>query len=91
MAKKRDRLEIIHAILKSIQDKGGRARPTHILYKSNLSHQMLTEYLNDLIIGKFIVLEEGKKAKCYCLTDKGHNYIKDYRMIKEFTDSYGLD
>ena len=89
MNKKRDRLEIIHSILKTIQDKR-EAKPTHILYKSNLSHQMLTEYLTELIQGSFVQELQDKGKKSYKLTDKGYNYLKDYDTIKAFLESYGL-
>ncbi len=92
MNKKRDRLEIIHSILKSIQEKGPLLKPTHILYKSNLSHQMLTEYLGELIKGKFVKEETDKEGKkCYSLEEKGFNYLKDYDKIRSFLESYGLD
>jgi predicted transcriptional regulator len=89
--KKRDRLEIIHDILSVIRDKGGTSKPTHIIYKSNLSHQMLTEYLTELITKGFL-LETKDKAdkKNYAITDKGYNYLKDYSVIRSFVDSYGL-
>lgn len=90
--KKRDRLEIIHDILLSIREKVGVVRQTHILYKSNLSHQMLVEYVGELIEKKFIVeLEDKKKKKYYELTDKGHNYLNDYKTIRNFISSYGLE
>ena len=91
MRRKRDRLEIIHDILHVIRKKGSGIKPTHILYKSNLSHQMLTEYLGELIEKGFIVekiIKKGKKN--YVLTDKGFNYLSEYRVIREFADSYGL-
>jgi predicted transcriptional regulator len=90
MTKKRDRLQIIHDILKAIQDKNGRIKPTHILYKSNLSHQMLEEYLGDLLAKEFIVINEGKNGKTYSLTDKGFEYLSKYRLIMDFVDSFGL-
>ena len=92
MNKKRDRLEIIHDILHSIRDKAGLVRQTHILYKSNLSHQMLVEYVGELIEKEFIIEKEDKKGKKhYELTDKGHNYLNDYKVIRGFVDSYGLN
>ena len=91
MKKKRDRLVIIHDILYAIKEKGGNVKPTHILYKSNLSHQMLTEYLAELISKKFIEEKEDKKGKkTYELTQKGFDYLRDYSMIRGFIDSYGL-
>ena len=91
MTKKRDRLEVMHDMLQAIMDKGGNAKPTHVMYKSNLSHQMLTEYMSELM-GKGLVMEcFDKKKKTYGLTTKGYNFLKDYVLIKGFVDSYGLD
>ncbi len=92
MNRKRERLEIIHDILKALQDKGGKLKPTHILYKSNLSHQMLTEYLNELIEKGFIEEGQDKKGgKLYSIAEKGHNFLKDFKIIRNFIESYGLD
>ena len=88
---KRDRLEVIHDILRAIQDKDGKIKPTHILYRANLSHQMLDEYLKELISKEFIEEKTQKKGKTYKLTQKGYDYINQYKMIKEFTSSFGLD
>ena len=92
MSKKRDRLEIIKDILEIIREKGDKIKPTHIMYKANLSHQMLTEYTNELIEKKLITIEISKKdKKTFQLTEKGFNYLKDYSMIRGFVDSYGLE
>jgi predicted transcriptional regulator len=91
MNKKRDRLQIIHDILKSIQDKNGRIKPTHILYKSNLSHQMLDDYMNELMSKGFITMAVEKNGgKSFSLTDKGFEYLNKYRLITDFIDSFGL-
>ena len=84
--RKRERIEIINDILKAIQSHSGKAKPTHILYKSNLSSQMLKDYLSELI-SKGLVEE---KDKMYHITDKGHAYVKDFRMIRDFMESYDL-
>ena len=92
MVRKRERLEIIHDIMHAIQEKKGISKPTHILYKSNLSHQMLSDYLAELITKEFVKEIKGKKErKTYELTDKGYNFLKDYKVIKGFIESYGLD
>lgn len=90
--RKRDRLEIIKDILVAIREKKNNARPTHILYKSNLSSEMLKQYLGELMENKFIEeIKDKKNTKRYSLLDKGFNYIKDYSVIKEFVESYGLE
>ena len=91
MAKKRNRLQIIHDILKAVHDKNNRIRPTHILYKSNLSHQMMEEYLKELIEKGFLVENKAESSKTYSLTQKGFDYLNKYKLIAEFTDSFGLE
>lgn len=90
MKKKRERIEIIYDILKAIQDKGPNAKPTHILYKSNLSSQMLKEYLNELV-GKGFIEENKTKNTVYDLTERGFQYIRDFSVIKKFMESYDLE
>lgn len=91
MSKKRNKLEIIRDILEVIRQKNGRIKPTHILYKSNLSHQMMEEYLGDLIQKKFITEVKTDTSKTYAITDKGINYLNKYRLIAEFTESFGIE
>ena len=91
MSKKRDRLEIIFSMLKVISEKMGNIRPTHIMYKANLSSQMLNEYLDELLEKSLIMVCVEKKKKTYKLTDKGYKFLKDYMEIRGFMDSYGLD
>ena len=87
---KRDRLQVIFDILKRIQEKDGKIKPTHIMYKANLSHKMLDDYLKELISKGMVNEIQGKSGKTYSLTDKGHEYISKYKMITEFIDSFGL-
>jgi predicted transcriptional regulator len=89
MKQKRESLQVIHDILKAIQI--GRTKPTHIMYKANLSHQMLEQYLKELISKALITEQIAPKGKTYSLTDKGRGYIKEYKLITGFMESYGLD
>ncbi|MBS3089244.1 hypothetical protein J4402_05760 [Candidatus Pacearchaeota archaeon] len=91
MERKRNKLEIIKDILTVIREKNGRIKPTHILYKSNLSHQMMKEYLEELIVKKFIKEIELKQGKTYEVTPKGINYLEEYNTIVNFTNAFGLD
>ena len=78
--KRRSRLELIYDILLSIQNKGGTIKPTHLMYKSNLSHKLLNNYLEELIGKELILIEEipsrKKKvpSKVINLTDKGSGF-----------------
>lgn len=91
MGKKRTRLEVMHDILEVIKNRNGKIKPTHILYKSNLSYQMMDEYLTELISKGFLVEKKTATSRTYSLTEKGFQFLEKYSMIKEFTTSFGLD
>ncbi len=91
MAERRSQLEIVSDILKAIQDKGGRIKPTHLLYKSNLSHKRMKGYVEDLQNKGFLATEQNKDDhSMYLITDKGLKFLEEYRKVKEFTDAFGL-
>ncbi len=96
MATRRSRLELIFDILLAIQNRGGRIKPTHLMYKSNLSHKLLNTYLDELVKKELIVIEEEylkKKtsaAKTVVITDKGLGFLSEFRRMREFTDAFGL-
>ena len=88
--KRRGRLEIIADILRSIQSKGGKIKPTHLLYKSNLSHAKLKEYLGVLLEKGMIEEQEVKGRKMFFMKTPGHKFLLEFDRIKEFSDSFGL-
>lgn len=91
MAERRDKLDIIGDILKAIQDKGGRIKPTHLLYKSNLSHEGMKRYIDELKMKLMLLEEEDKNQnKFFVITDKGLKFLEDYKKVREFTDSFGF-
>lgn len=96
MATRRSRLELVFDILSAIQNKGGLIKPTHLMYKSNLSHKLLNNYLDELLGKELVVVEEllakKKKAptKIIRITDKGLTFLAEFRRIREFTDAFGL-
>ena len=90
MAKKRERLDIIKDILKSIRQNRN-IKPTRLLYASNLSPQMFKEYINELITKKFIKLDIDKKdKKTFSLTKKGNDFLEEYKIIENFIENFGL-
>lgn len=90
MTERRTKMDIIFDMLQAIQDKGGTILPTHLLYKSNLSHGRLKQYVNELK-GKALVSEGEKKGKkVFVLTDQGAQFLANYRQLREFTDAFGL-
>ena len=90
MSKRRTKIEIINDILGAIQQKGGKIKPTHLLYKSNLSYKKMLEYVNELIDKEMMEEKTLKGKKIYSITEKGTNYTQQFKKIKEFSDSFGL-
>lgn len=88
--KRRGRIEIIADILRSIQDKGGKIKPTHLLYKSNLSHAKLMEYADVLLKRGMIEERAVKGRKMFFMKDQGYKFLLEFERIKEFSDSFGL-
>ena len=87
---KRGRLEIIHDILLAIQRKNGRIKPTHLLYKSNLSYQRMNLYVDELIKKGLVDKDFDDKNKFYMLTDNGYKFLAEFQRIREFSDSFGI-
>lgn len=90
MSIRRTKIEIIHDILSAIQKKGGKIKPTHLLYKSNLSYKKMLEYVNELISKEMVKEDVVKDKRVYAITEKGAVYIQEFKKIKEFSDSFGL-
>ena len=94
MTGRRSRLELVFDILVSIQNKGGRIKPTHLMYKSNLSHKLLNSYLEELIMKEMVEIREiqTKKStsKMVHITDKGLGFLAEFRRMREFTEAFGI-
>ena len=90
MSSKRGRLEIIFDLLDAIQQKGGSIKPTHLLYKSNLSHKKMKEYVGELIRQEFVEKTEKKGKKEYAITEKGLAFLNEFQRIKKFSESFGI-
>ena len=90
MTNRRSRLEIVYDLLNSIREKGGAIKPTHLLYKSNLSHKKMMEYTAELMEKGFMEEKEKEGKKIYALTDKGLEYVNEFMRMKRFSESFGL-
>ena len=90
MVKKRERLNVIKDILNAIKE-NRKIKPTRLLYASNLSPQMFKDYINELISKEFIKLDiDAKEKKTFSLTQKGYEFLEEYRIIENFVENFGL-
>jgi predicted transcriptional regulator len=90
MARKRSRLDIITDMLASIQDKGGEIKPTHLMYKSNLSHDQMKSYLDELVNKELIDKIKKSNYDYIIITDKGHSFLQKLREMQEFEKTFGI-
>ena len=90
MERKRTRIDIINDMLLSIQKKGGEIKPTHLMYKANLSHTQMKSYLEDLVKQDMVREIKKKKYTYLIITDKGHEFVEKFNQMKEFEKAFGL-
>ncbi len=87
---KRTKLDIVYDMLHAIEDKGGKIIPTHLLYKSNLSHQRMKLYLEELKQRNLLMETHHKEKTYFELTDDGRKFLQNFKQMKQFTEAFGL-
>jgi predicted transcriptional regulator len=87
--RQRSVLRINLDILNAIKDEG-EAKPTHILYKANLSHERLVKYLDDLTAKGLIEVRHEEDNRTYSITPKGVGFLIEMRKAESFVQGFGL-
>lgn len=90
MEGKRTRIDIIEDMLSSIINKGGRIKPTHMMYKSNMSHKQMKSYLDDLVQKELVKKVKDGNYDYVIITDKGHEFVQKLKQMREFEKAFGL-
>ena len=89
VSKYRSQFRIYVDIMHVIQRENNEAKPTRILYGANLSHDRLTKYLDELKnLG--VIQENGIDDKTYSLTQKGVEFLNNFRKVESFASAFGF-
>ena len=89
-------MDIISDMLAMILEKGGSIKPTHLMYKANLSHKQMKSYLDELeaknLVVKDAAIDKGRKKKGneIKVTTHGREFLYKYSEMKEFERTFGL-
>jgi len=84
-----NQLRIYVDIMYVIQRESNQAKPTRILYGANLSHDRLVKYLEELeALG--VIQEAGTEDKVYSLTQKGTEFLNNFRRVESFASAFGF-
>jgi predicted transcriptional regulator len=87
--KQRSSLRIHLDILNAVREEGN-AKPTHILYKANLSHDRLVKYLDELTEKGLIEVRQDDEGRSYRMTPKGISFLIEIRRAEAFIQGFGL-
>ncbi|MFW9846065.1 MAG: winged helix-turn-helix domain-containing protein [Candidatus Thorarchaeota archaeon] len=89
----RSKMRILADMMRAIQSEGeDGAGPTKILYAANLSHDRLTQYIDELIEKELIVeMDPDSNNRIYMLTDKGRDFLKEFARMEKFSEAFGIE
>ena len=88
---RRSKMQVIADILRVVEgSSSNRVKPTHILYKANLSHKLLKDHINTLLQKGFIEVEIEKNHTYYKITEKGQKFMSEFRKLEKLSQAFGL-
>jgi predicted transcriptional regulator len=88
-AKYRSRFRIYVDIIELIQHEGRQAKPTRMLNDTNLSHDRLIRYLEELKALEVIQESESNRGT-YNLTQKGVEFMNSFGEVEAFVQAFGF-
>jgi predicted transcriptional regulator len=96
MSKKRpyrSKMRILADMMRAIQSEGEEGcGPTKILYVANLSHDRLTQYIDELVEkGLIVELQPDSPNRNYVLSEKGREFLREFVRIERFSEAFGID
>lgn len=88
----RSKVRILVDMMRAIKAEGENgAGPTKILYAANLSHDRLTQYIDELLEKELVSQLQESDNRTYHLTEKGSEFLKEYIKIERFSLAFGIE
>ncbi len=89
----RSKMRILADMMRAIQSEGENgAGPTKILYGANLSHDRLTQYLDELVAKALVVeSQDSEDSRMYVLTEKGREFLREFVRVEHFSEAFGIE
>ncbi|MBI1979037.1 MAG: hypothetical protein HYS62_03190 [Candidatus Aenigmarchaeota archaeon] len=86
---RRSKIRVLVDILRAVEE-NEMTKPTHIMYKANLSHKLLKEHLDMLSTSDFIEKMNRGNNVYYQITEKGKRFMLQYRQMEKVATGFGL-
>jgi len=90
MMKRRSQAKILYDILRAIVASGEKPIFTRILYSSNLSTNLLKEYLSYLVYNGLIEKVDDDRKVYYRITEKGRQMLLEFLKINRIAKAFGI-
>ncbi len=87
---KRNRVQIVGDMLSVIQQNGGEIKPTHLMYKANLSHMQMRPLLEELLAKELVARVKKHQYDYFIITEKGVHLSQKLKEMREFEKTFGL-
>ena len=89
----RSKVRILVDMMRTVQSEGEEgAGPTKILYAANLSHDRLTQYLEELLEKELVsALDNDDGSRTYFLTEKGREFLREFVKVERFSEAFGIE
>ena len=83
-------MDIISDMLNIIRERGGSIKPTHLMYKANLSHKQMKGYLDELMKKNMVQSSVPGKENKIVITKSGVEFNLKYLQVKDLERTFGL-